>query len=171
MKTVIKATIVILVGCYISSCPDIFSKEKDKFSMKIYGIDPFTGKKTFVEGWYIDNKYEISQSCLSYDKLEIIGSAKFVTISIECQKNGKRIYYRKGQTIKGVYKIPFNEIGIDECNMINETDDKEESEVLEESKEPKSYLKLQVIKEDSSSERVVLFDCLIDTYCGANSAN
>lgn len=161
MKTVIKATIVILLGFYISSCPDMFSKEKDKFSMKIYGNDPFTGKKTFVEGWYIDNKYEISQSCLS-EKLEIIGSAKNVTISIECQDNGKRIYYRKGQTIKGVYKIPLNEIGINECNIIDETVVSEETELVI------TFLRLKVIKDDSIDEGEVVFDCLINTHCGGN---
>lgn len=163
MKTVIKASIVILVGCYISSCPDIFSKEKDKFSMKIYGNDPFTGKKTFVQGGYNDNTYEIKQSCLS-DKIEIIGNTNNVTISIECQDNGKRIYYRKGQTIKGVYKIPLNEIGINECNIVDETAVSEETEFV------KTFLRLQVIKDDSLDEGEVVFDCLIDTHCGANSA-
>jgi hypothetical protein len=165
MKTLIKATIVILVGCYISSSPDIFSKEKDKFSMKIYGVDPFTGKKDFVEGSYIDNIYEISQSCLYDCKIELIGSAKNVTISIECKDNGKRIYYRKGQTIKGVYKIPFNEIGIDECNI----DD--ESIVSEETEYDRKYLRLQIIKDDSLDERAIVFDCLINTNCSANSGD
>ncbi len=165
MKTLIKATIVILVGCYISSSHDIFSKEKDKFSMKIYGVDPFTGKKDFVEGSYIDNIYEISQSCLFNCKIELIGSAKNVTISIECKGNGKRIYYRKGQTIKGVYKIPFNEIGTDECNIDDETIVSEETEL------DKRIFRLQVIKNDSLDEREIVFDCFINSNCGANSAD
>jgi hypothetical protein len=165
MKTLIKATIVILVGCYISSSNDIFSKEKDKLSMTIYGVDPFTGKKDFVEGWYNGNIYEISQSCLYNCKIELIGSAKNVTISIECKDKGKRIYYRKGQTIKGVYKIPFNEIGIDECNIDDETIVSEETEY------DRKYLRLQIIKDDSLDEREIVFDCLINTNCSANSGD
>lgn len=165
MITLIKATIVILVGCYFSSSPDIFSKEKDKFSMKIYGVEPWNGKKEILEGWYNGNIYEISQSCLDGDKIEIMGSAKNVTISIECKGNGKRIYYRKGQTIKGVYKIPFNEIGTDECNIDDETVVSEETEL------DKRIFRLQVIKNDSLDEREIIFDCFINSNCSANSAD
>ncbi len=53
--------------------------------------------------------------------------AKDVTISIECGKDRKRVYFRKNQNIKGVLKIPASELARQDCFLNNAEDSPDEN--------------------------------------------
>jgi hypothetical protein len=108
------------------------SKGKDKkITMKLWGTsyNYDFGKQMYREGVTDPNNvnngfntyfYEIT--CFGVERYEVYGNVKDVTISIECGKDRKRVYYRKNQNIKGVLKIPVTEVGNDECPYDNEDD-------------------------------------------------
>jgi hypothetical protein len=108
------------------------SKGKDKkITMKLWGTsyNYDFGKQMYREGVTDPNNvnngfntyfYEIT--CFGVERYEVYGNVKDVTISIECGKDRKRVYYRKNQNIKGVLKIPVTEVGNEECSYDNEDD-------------------------------------------------
>lgn len=106
------------------------SKGKDKkITMKLWGTsyNYDFGKQMYSEGDSDPNNvnngfntyfYEIT--CFGVERYEVYCNVKDVTISIECGKDRKRVYYRKNQNIKGVLKIPVTEVGDEECSYDNE---------------------------------------------------
>ena len=106
------------------------SKGKDKkITMKLWGTsyNYDFGKQMYREGDSDPNNvnngfntYFYETTCFGVERYDITGNVKDVTISIECGKDRKRVYYRKNQNIKGVLKISESEVGRDECSYENE---------------------------------------------------
>lgn len=113
-----------LTSIQLISKPTSYNKNK-KISMKLWGTDYNAnyGKKMYRVG-DVDpnnsNTYLYYTTCFDLERYEVYGNANNVTISIECEKDRKRVYFRKNQNIKGVLKIHASEVGSDDCNF---TDD------------------------------------------------
>jgi hypothetical protein len=66
------------------------------------------------------NTYYYETTCFGVERYEIYGNLKDVTISIECGKDRKRVYFRKNQNINGLLKIHDSEVETLECSYENE---------------------------------------------------
>ena len=114
--------------CELISKPQYNGKNK-KITMKLWGTsyNQDFGKQMYREG-YSDpnnvnngfNTYFYETTCFGVERFDITGNVKDVTISIECGKDRKRVYYRRNQNIKSVLKIPDSEVGRTDCSNDNE---------------------------------------------------
>jgi hypothetical protein len=137
MKSVFTKSIVMICITFIvsiltetQSVSKPISKGKDKkITMKLWGTsyNQDFGKKMYSYGDSDPNNvnngfntYFYETTCFGVERYEIYGNVKDVTISIECGKDRKRVYFRKNQNIKGVLKIPDSEVETTECSYENE---------------------------------------------------
>ncbi|MFM7156634.1 MAG: hypothetical protein ACKN9Y_06905 [Bacteroidota bacterium] len=137
MKSLSNVKLLFIVGSLVYytcvspslTCKPISKGKEKKITMKLWGTsyNYNFGKKMYSYGDSDPNNvnngfntYFYETTCFGVERYEIYGNVKDVTISIECGKDRKRVYFRKNQNIKGVFKIPDSEVETVECSYENE---------------------------------------------------
>ena len=132
ITTIIYST---LTSTQLISKPTSYNKNK-KISMKLWGTDYNAnyGEEMYRVGHAdpnndikVSNTYLYYTTCFDLERYEVYGNANNVTISIECGKDRKRVYFRKNQNIKGVLKIHASEVGTEDCYFYNAEDSPDEN--------------------------------------------